>query len=92
MKEKSIFLMGLGTGLVITSITALFSYNILSLNDSVDISSTTTIQTEQLSNIEPTSQFVSEQPTTQNIDKKLELSSKPNLEITTEKPFELSSQ
>ncbi len=91
MKEKSIFLMGLGTGLVITSIVALFSYNILSLdnsfNDSIDISSTTMLETEQLPNIEPTGQT-----TSQNIDKKLELSSKPNLEITTEKPFELSSQ
>nr|WP_317358268.1 hypothetical protein [uncultured Tyzzerella sp.] len=91
MKEKNIFLMGLGTGLVITSIVALFSYNILSLNNSfnsnIDISTTTISQTEQITNIEPTSQT-----TSQNIDKKLELSSKPNLEITTEKPFELSSQ
>lgn len=91
MKEKNIFLMGLGTGLVIASIVALFSYNILSLNNSfnsnIDISTTTISQTEQITNIEPTSQT-----TSQNIDKKLELSSKPNLEITTEKPFELSSQ
>lgn len=93
MKEKNIFLMGLGTGLVITSIISLFSYNILKPNNiysNQSISSTTIVTTVSDTTTEETSSVQSIQTTTVTTTK-LELSSKPNLEITTYKPFEITS-
>lgn len=108
MKEKNIFLMGLGTGLVIVSIVSLFLYNILKPNDTYidnNISSTSTeITTENI--IESTTQEVSSTETSsmeistkemkidttiQTTTKNLELSSKPNLEITTNKPLKIEN-
>ncbi len=96
MKEKSIFFMGLGTGLVITSIISLFSYNILKLNtnsvNNINMITTTTVETEIF---EESSNVITIEPKTQDTTevttKEMKFSSNLNLEITTDKPFELST-
>ena len=96
MKEKSIFFMGLGTGFVITSIISLFSYNILKLNtnsvNNINMITTTTVETEIF---EESSNVITIEPKTQDTTevttKEMKFSSNLNLEITTDKPFELST-
>lgn len=91
MREKNIFLMGLGTGLVIVSIVSLFSYNILKLNNYIDNSKKTNISTENTTEITSNETIINKKTSIETTTKSLELSSKPNLEITTSKPFEIGN-
>ncbi|WP_317367345.1 hypothetical protein [uncultured Tyzzerella sp.] len=104
MREKNIFLMGLGTGLVIVSIISLFLYNLLKPYDSHmenNITSTTTeiiteattqdVSSTEISSIEMSTKEMKIDTTIQTTTKNLELSSKPNLEITTSKPLKIEN-
>lgn len=91
MREKNIFLMGLGTGLVIVSIVSLFSYNILKPNNYIDNSKKTNISTENITEITSNETIINKETSIETTTKSLELSSKPNLEITTSKPFEIGN-
>ena len=99
MREKNIFLMGLGTGLVIVSIISLFLYNILKLdnnytNNSINSTSTqTTIEatTQEVSSTEISIKDTEIDSTLQTTTKNLELLSKPNLEITTKQPLKIEN-
>lgn len=92
MREKYIFLIGLGTGLVITSIFSLFLYNITK-----DDNPSTYNQeiTEESSNIitefttENISQGVSN---TTQATTKMELQTDKPFELTTDKPFNITTK
>lgn len=90
MKDKYTFLMGLGTGLVLSSILVLFMYNVFDFSkDETNINENsttqiTTIQTTETTNTQNST--IEEMKTTQ----KLEINTQ-NIEITTEKPFELTT-
>lgn len=91
MREKYIFFIGLGTGLVLTAIISLFLYNILKDNNK-DINieqynTTREIVTEESSN-EVTSIKPSEATHTTTIS--MEITTYKPMEITTSKPFEIS--
>ncbi len=91
MREKNIFFMGLGTGLVIVSIVSLFSYNILKPNNYIDDDKITNISTETTTEIISNETIINKESSIETTTKSLELSSKPNLEITTTKSFEIGS-
>lgn len=91
MREKNIFFMGLGTGLVIVSIVSLFSYNILKPNNYIDNDKITNISTETTTEIISNETIINKEASIETTTKSLELSSKPNLEITTTKSFEIGS-
>ncbi len=94
MREKHIFFIGFGTGLVLTAIISLFLYNI-SKDSSKGV------------NLEPyttTTEFISEEDTiytTKSIDlsenikttttKSMEIITSKSMEITTSKPFEITT-
>ncbi|MBS5793541.1 MAG: hypothetical protein ACLUCH_01700 [Lachnospirales bacterium] len=91
MREKNIFFMGLGTGLVIVSIVSLFSYNILKPNNYIDDDKITNISTETTTEIISNETIINKESSIETTTKSLELSSKPNLEITTTKSFGIGS-
>ncbi|WP_250278446.1 hypothetical protein [[Clostridium] colinum] len=89
MKEKYIFFIGLGTGLVVVSIISLFLYNVLKVdNNTINIATSTTV-------IESTTEATSIQNNTNTIiestTKDIKIEMEKNMEISTYKPFEIST-
>ena len=93
MREKYIFFIGLGTGLVLTAIISLFLYNTLRDNNKdVNIepySTTREIVIEDTSDQVISTTALQEAIQTTTISMKIS-TSKP-MEITTSKPFEIST-
>ena len=99
MKEKYIFLIGLGMGLVITSIIGLFSYNMSipnNINVGTESSSNENIDNEDIDvTTESTTLLNITETTTKPMEittsKPMEITTSKLMEITTENSFELST-
>lgn len=92
MREKYIFFIGLGVGIVITSIISLFSYNIL-VRDNIK-SEKEIFDTKAQATLETTLETLSSNISETSIDtslKNMEITTKKPFEITTTKPFEITT-
>ncbi len=96
MKEKYIFLIGLGMGLVIASIIGLFSHNMSipnNINVETESSSNEDIDNQDIDNegIDATTESTTLLNITETTTNSMEIITSKPMEITTENSFELST-
>ena len=92
MKEKYIFLIGLGMGLVIASIIGLFSHN-MSIPNNINVE-TESSSNEDIDNegIDATTESTTLLNITETTTNSMEIITSKPMEITTSKPMEITTE